>query len=146
MAELTNTDFAPQIVIGTKAGPKDCKLPSEEDTGTSSQIPLIYVRYKDHLIYKNLQKPESKAVERETVGWLTNQNEEIMLIEHDHTAASFNLASNRGNGIIILKSCVLEIRLLLLRNSKLNLNSPESKGKLSLRLRQRSEKLDLPEK
>jgi integrase/predicted RNA-binding Zn-ribbon protein involved in translation (DUF1610 family) len=39
MAELTNTNFAPQIVISTKAGSKLCKLPSEEDTGTSSQIP-----------------------------------------------------------------------------------------------------------
>jgi integrase len=39
MAELT-TNPSPDCVFGTKAGSKSCKLPSKEDTGISSQIPL----------------------------------------------------------------------------------------------------------
>jgi integrase len=39
MAELTLNASSPDGMFDTKAGPKSCKLPSNEDTGTSSQIP-----------------------------------------------------------------------------------------------------------
>ena len=52
MAELSNMDFSPQIVIGTEAGSKSCKLPSEEDTGTSSHIPSC-PRCKTSNVWRN---------------------------------------------------------------------------------------------
>jgi integrase len=39
MAELANMDYSPQIVIGSEADSKSCKLPSEEHTSTSPLCP-----------------------------------------------------------------------------------------------------------
>jgi hypothetical protein len=98
------------------------------------------VRYKDHVIYKNILQPIAEAAERETVGWLTKQNEEIMLIEHDRTIPNAQIPSGQGNGIIILKSCILEIcPLPLQKNSNWHLNSQETtrKGEFALKPKKR---------
>jgi hypothetical protein len=98
------------------------------------------VRYKDHVIYKNILQPIAEAAERETVGWLTKQNDEIMLIEHDRTTPNTQIPSGQGNGIIILKSCIIEIHLLpLQKNSNCTLNSQitTSKGEFALKPKKR---------
>lgn len=95
--------------------------------GASSLIP-VYVRYKDHVLFKNVLEPVAGAVERETVGWLTKQNDELILIEHDR-AIPGNLSG--VNGIVILKSCILEMHALpLQKNSKRALNCKQNKGKI----------------
>ena len=33
---------------------------------------VVYVRYKDHVLYRNIHNPIEEAVERETVGWLVD--------------------------------------------------------------------------
>jgi hypothetical protein len=103
----------------------------------------VYVRYKDHVLFKNIQQPIAEAVERETIGWLTKQNDDIMLIEHDRTIPNPQIPSGQGNGVIILKSCIVEIRKLPLQEtSNCHLNSPETIVKASTRFSQRSEKLN----
>lgn len=90
----------------------------------------VYIRYKDHVLFKNIQQPVAEAVERETVGWLTKQNGEIMLIEHDRTIPNAQIPSGQGSGVIILKSCVLEmLKLPLQEFSDWNLNSQSHIGK-----------------
>ena len=102
----------------------------------------VYVRYKDHVLFKNIQQPIAEAVERETIGWLTKQTDEIMLIEHDRTITNAQIPSGQGNGVIILKSCITEIRELPLQKSPdCRLNSTEPLDKASMRFNQRSEKL-----
>ena len=90
----------------------------------------VYVRYKDHVLFKNLSTPIKEAAERETIGWLTKQDTEIILIEHDRTIPNIQLVRCQDSGLIILKSCIIEIRELpLQQNSEWHLNSKESKGK-----------------
>jgi hypothetical protein len=90
----------------------------------------VYVRYKDHVLYKNIQQPVEEAVERETIGWLSKQTDEIMLIEHDRTIPNIQITTGQGSGVIILKSCIIEIRELPLQKSpKWLLNSPNNKAK-----------------
>ncbi len=84
----------------------------------------VYVRYKDHSIYKNVLQPIKEAVERETIGWLTKQTDDVMLIEHDRTIPCFQLSMGQGSGLLILKSCIIEIRELpLQKSSNCHLNS-----------------------
>jgi hypothetical protein len=84
----------------------------------------VYVRYKDHVLFKNVVQPIEKAVERETLGWLTKQTDEIMLIEHDRTMPCFQLSMGQGSGLLILKSCIIEIHELpLQKSSNCHLNS-----------------------
>jgi hypothetical protein len=96
----------------------------------SSVGSAVCVRYKDHVLYKNIEQPIAEAVERETIGWLTKQTDEIMLIEHDRTIPNAQIPSGQGNGIIILKSCIKEIHELSLpplqKPLNCHLNSPES--------------------
>ena len=116
MAELTSKP-SPDI-FGTKAGFNSCKLESAQDsTGTSPLCPLIYVRYKDHVIYKNMLQLSPEAIERETVGWLTHENQDILHIEHDRPIE----VKGKGNGIIIVRSCIIEV-LQLQKNSNWHLN------------------------
>ena len=90
----------------------------------------VYVRYKDHVLFKNLQQPLEEAVERETIGWLSKETSEIILVEHDRTTPDMQLCTGQSTGLIILKNCILEIHSLpLQKNPKWLLNSPEDKGK-----------------
>ena len=76
---------------------------------------ILYVRYKDHVLYRNT-KPIENPVERETVGWLAQQTEELLCIQHDRTVEGPNNPTSNANGLLILKSCVLEIRRIPLQN------------------------------
>ena len=140
MAELTNNQLSPEVVFGPKAGSKSCKLPSKEDTGVSSQIPkLVYVRYKDHVYFKNYRNPPSQAMERESVGWVKEENAELMLIVCDKAVS----IEGQVNGLIILKPCILEmVELQLLRFSDESLKASVAKEKNEYcASSQRSEKL-----
>ena len=87
----------------------------------------VYVRYKDHVLFKNIIETPKESIERETIGWLTKQTDEIMLIEHDRNIPNAQISSGQGNGIIILKSCIIEIyELPLQKTSNCHLNSPQT--------------------
>ena len=100
----------------------------------------VYVRYKDHVLFRNVVEPIEEAVERETIGWLTKQDNDIMLIEHDRTIPNLQLSMGQGTGLIILKSCIIEIRELpLQKTSNCHLNSAEPivKGEYALQPKKR---------
>jgi hypothetical protein len=90
----------------------------------------VYIRNKDHALFRNLEQPIEEAIERETIGWLSKETDEILLVEHDRTMPNLQVASGQCNGLIILKSCILEIQPILLQESfKWLLNSQNAKGK-----------------
>jgi hypothetical protein len=95
----------------------------------------VYVRYKDHVLFKNIEQPIEEAIERETIGWLSKQTDEIMLIEHDRTIPNAQIPSGQGSGVIIMKSCILEIRKLPSQkpsNCHLNSQTTIVKGEYAL--------------
>ena len=76
----------------------------------------VYIRYKDHVLFKNVAKPVEGAAERETLGWLTQETDELLCIQHDRTAENPHCSSGTASGLLLLKSCILEIRMLPLKN------------------------------
>jgi hypothetical protein len=42
---------------------------------------LVYIRYLDHVLFKNTPKPIENAAERETIGWLAHENDELICLE-----------------------------------------------------------------
>jgi len=76
---------------------------------------VVYIRYKDHVLFRNTVKPLKDAAERETLGWLTQQNSELLCIQNDRTIESLQHSSGTASGLILLKSCILEIRPLPLQ-------------------------------
>jgi hypothetical protein len=83
--------------------------------------PLVYIRYLDHVLFKNTPKPIENAAERETIGWLAHENDELICLKNDRTIDELPYSSGSGSGLVLLKSCILEIRA-----SKLESFSPLS--------------------
>jgi hypothetical protein len=132
MAELTQTQKTFESVFGKKAGANTCRS-SPEGIAGDSLLYAIYVRYKDHVIFKNISDPSPVAVVRETIGWVKKQNDELLLIEHDRAVPS---QGKSVNGIVILKNCILEAYALPLQNNSewvLSCREPKSKVELAFR-------------
>jgi len=83
-------------------------------------IPLgsvVYIRYLDHVLFKNTPEAVKVAAERETIGWLTHENGKLLCIENDRTLNELPYSSGSGSGLVLLKSCILEIRAAPLQDS-----------------------------
>jgi len=81
-------------------------------------IPLgsaVYIRYLDHVLFRNTPEALEKPAERETIGWLTQETKELICIQHDRTIESLNYAIRTASGLVLLKSCILQIRVLPLK-------------------------------
>ncbi|MFQ5836870.1 MAG: hypothetical protein ACE5HG_03360 [Candidatus Bathyarchaeia archaeon] len=76
---------------------------------------VVYIRYKDHVLFRNTTKPVKDVAEREPMGWLTHENKEHVCAEHDRTIENLQCTSGTGSGMVRLKSCILEIRALPLQ-------------------------------
>ena len=77
---------------------------------------MVYVRYLDHVLFRNTQEALENAAERETVGWLTQETKELLCIQHDRTVENFQYSSGTASGLVLLKKCILEIRASPLQN------------------------------
>ena len=77
---------------------------------------LVYIRYLDHVLYKNTPKAVKTPAERETIGWLAHENDELICLENDRTIDELPFSNGSGSGLVILKNCILEIRVSSLKN------------------------------
>ena len=77
---------------------------------------VVYVRYWDHVLYKNIPKPIEEPAERETIGWLTKDEKGLVCIENDRSLDKLPYSSGSGSGLVLLKSCIIEIRLAPIQN------------------------------
>ncbi len=72
---------------------------------------LVYVQYRDHVLFKNANHSELGPVLRETVGFLTKQtNDAIWLLWDRCVKNSPDEQANPETGLIILRSDIKEIR------------------------------------
>lgn len=76
-----------------------------ENNGTSR---LVYIRYRDHVLFRNSSHSLLAPVVRETVGWIVRESDEALWILWDKCADKSEL--NPESGLIILKSDILEMR------------------------------------
>src|SRR5665648_663208 len=115
MAELTSKP-SPECVFGTKAGSKSCKLPSKKDTGTSPLNPhqLIYVRYRDHVLFHRSSALMMQPQTRETVGWLVYDCDLYVIVAWDRDAGLPTLHGGdpKASGLVLLKSDILDFQEL----------------------------------
>jgi len=72
---------------------------------------LVYVKYLDHALYRNMAPSNPRPVVRETVGWLMHEDDEAVWIVWDRNVAASNYEKNTPySSLIIVKSCILEMR------------------------------------
>jgi hypothetical protein len=71
-------------------------------------MPLIYVRYYDHVYYRNCVLDSVSPVMREVVGWLTQETPAAIYLSHDRRVDSLSDQPGCETGFIILKSDIIE--------------------------------------
>ena len=72
---------------------------------------MVYVKYLDHALYRNMSPSSPRPVVRETVGWLMHEDDEAVWIVWDRGVAASNHEKNIPySSLIIVKSCILEMR------------------------------------
>jgi hypothetical protein len=77
-------------------------------------LPLVLVRYRDHILFRNLDPLGLKPQLRETVGWLARESEEAVLILWDRGLEGLphGRSEDRASGLVILRGDIIELRRL----------------------------------
>ena len=84
----------------------------------------IYVKYLDHVLFKNCNLTEAKPCIREVIGWLASENLEALLIYVDQPANPNAHEKMTETGLIILKHTILEAH-------KVRIKKPFNRSRIS---------------
>lgn len=106
---------------------------------------LIYVRYRDHVLYNRSSALAMKPQIREAVGWLIYNCEQYIILSWDRDADPPTLHGNdaKASGLVLLKSDILRWvkfypePLQEISNCHLNSSEPSIKGEYALRPKKR---------
>ena len=73
---------------------------------------LVYIRYRDHLLFRNANSSLYRPAIRETVGWLIKENGSAVWILWDRSVKPLphKRVPTSESGLVILKSDILEMR------------------------------------
>jgi hypothetical protein len=69
---------------------------------------LTYVRYLDHVLFRNCDHSEIKPAIREAVGWVIFEDSKAMCLCSEKPFEPLSNEKNLETGFIILKSTILE--------------------------------------
>ncbi len=72
---------------------------------------FVYVRYRDHVLFRDSDPAKHQPWTRECVGWLDFEDPEYVRIVHERYAMPNPPFDGRhlGTGLVILKSTILEL-------------------------------------
>lgn len=75
---------------------------------------IIYVRYYDHVLFRNADPSLYKPAIRECVGWLLEENDQAVWVLWDRSVRRLPYERTRPeeSGLVILRSDILELRRL----------------------------------
>jgi hypothetical protein len=76
--------------------------------GIGKKAAPIYVKYLDHVLFKNCNLAEAKPCIREVIGWLVSENSEGILICVDQPANPIAHEKIKATGLVILRNAILE--------------------------------------
>ena len=75
---------------------------------------LVYIRYLDHVLFKDVDPRAFEPFKRETIGWLDHESSDYIRVVWERMVdnAEDPKIRQRATGLVILKSDILEIRNL----------------------------------
>ena len=75
---------------------------------------LVYVRYRDHVLFRDIEANLCRPWTRECIGWLDYEDEECVRILWERFAMPDppNESKVRGTGLVILKRTIVEMHRL----------------------------------
>jgi len=87
--------------------------PSQPTTGTPLKCPpLVYIRYRDHVLFRNADPSLFQPSIRETVGWVVKEDGTALWILWDKSVDPLphERTQPAESGLVILKTEILEIK------------------------------------
>ena len=69
---------------------------------------LIYIKYLDHVLFRNCNSSKIKPSLREAVGWITFENQDIIRICTDMPVQLLPNEKIIESGLVIIKNSILE--------------------------------------
>jgi len=81
---------------------------------SSPSMEIVLVRYRDHVLFRNMNPDGLSPQLRETVGWLARQDEQAVLLLWDRsvTPLPHERSEVEKSGLVLLRSDIVEIRRL----------------------------------
>ncbi len=73
---------------------------------------LVYVRYQDHVLFRDMDPSKASAFTRECVGWLDYEDQDHIRLIWERFAMPDPPGESkpRATGLVILKKAILEMR------------------------------------
>jgi hypothetical protein len=77
-------------------------------------LQLVYVRYRDHVLYSRMDPLVVAPQIRECVGWLVHEASDYLVVCWDRDAGPPGLRGGdpKASGLVLLRSDILELRRL----------------------------------
>ena len=72
----------------------------------------IYVRYRDHVLFKDVDPGAYRPFVREAIGWLDHEDGDCIRLVWERFAEPTpnGKAKQRASGLVILRNSILELR------------------------------------
>ena len=87
-----------------------------EEAASREKPSLVYVKYLDHVEFRNSDPSLYGPSVREVVGWMVAETEEALCLCCDRTVKPLPFEKPAESGFVILKSDVLEMRRIKTEN------------------------------
>jgi hypothetical protein len=72
---------------------------------------LVFLRYRDHVLYSRIDPASIKPQVRECVGWLIYQSDEYVVVAWDRdTKPTLRGEGLKASGLVLLCSDILELK------------------------------------
>ena len=78
----------------------------------AEETTLVYIKYRDHVLYHRAQPESLKPQVRECVGWLVYDCAEYIILAWDRDAGPPTLRGGdpKASGLVVLRSDILEMK------------------------------------
>jgi hypothetical protein len=75
---------------------------------------MVFVKYRDHVLYNRAAALDIQPQIREALGWLVFECDDYIIIKYDRDAGLPTLkgGDSKASGLVLLKSAILEMRRL----------------------------------
>lgn len=84
---------------------KNCVRQQNSKVSSASENQLIYIRYLDHVLFKDIDAQTMKPQIRETVGWLAEESEDHIRIEWERFADEHDETEHRVEPYPLVRRC-----------------------------------------
>ena len=105
-------------------GSHHLSLDEKDSKKRDESYPLVTVRYLDHTIFKNVSLERVRCFTQKAVGWIYGDEPEFILLLTDFPINSeLDPESDPCAGLVILKRCILEIKVIDSKQNNLRSHS-----------------------